>query len=154
MLPIKNQIEIPYNEIDENIVPLVEVINRFDGLYTIGSCGGHQSPRPGQLPANQWSVLFKVDFQQSKVSPKNTISTDGWIALEFLVWLCHSTLLDDGVSIVPHSAPPFLNGVGSTLYFCLQAEGLAPERMVEILENHRAEYFVAGLGLPFIEEVI
>lgn len=33
---------IPYDELDANIVKLVQALNRYPGVMTVGSCGGHE----------------------------------------------------------------------------------------------------------------
>ena len=38
--------EVPYDELDENIVNLVRAVNSFPGIFTVGSCGGHPNPEP------------------------------------------------------------------------------------------------------------
>jgi tRNA(Phe) wybutosine-synthesizing methylase Tyw3 len=32
---------IPYDELDANIVRLVQALNHYPGVMTVGSCGGH-----------------------------------------------------------------------------------------------------------------
>ena len=50
-------------EIDANILPLVNALNAFDGVTTIGSCGGHANPDPqkGQWAAGEWFVNFELE---------------------------------------------------------------------------------------------
>lgn len=67
---------VPYRELDPNIVALVRVLNRFPGIHTIGSCGGHEDPAPYQVAAGEWWVLFEVDHTEP-----------GWVSLEFLSWV-------------------------------------------------------------------
>jgi hypothetical protein len=49
-------------EIDENMVELVEAINDIRGLSTFSSCGGHDSPKAGQVEAGRFTVSFSADL--------------------------------------------------------------------------------------------
>jgi len=50
---------IPYAELDKNIVKLVRALNAFEGIETIGSCGGHaKQTSPSQWPEGSWYVKF------------------------------------------------------------------------------------------------
>ncbi len=43
---------IPYDELDANIVRLVQALNRYPGVMTVGSCGGHETiTNPSQWQA-------------------------------------------------------------------------------------------------------
>ena len=43
---------IPYHELDANIVRLVQALNRYPGVMTVGSCGGHETiTNPSQWQA-------------------------------------------------------------------------------------------------------
>lgn len=70
----RNIWEVPYDELDENIVELVKVLNSFGDIFTVGSCGGHFDHKPYQLPEDEWNVLFKLK------------PFTGLTSLEFLVW--------------------------------------------------------------------
>jgi hypothetical protein len=75
---------IDYSKIDPNMRDLVKIINSFDGLTTISSCGGHPEPlTEGQWPENSWIVMFKV-----------ASNDNGWLAFQFLAEL----ISDDRVS--------------------------------------------------------
>jgi hypothetical protein len=104
---------IPWDELDPPIVPLVGALNRFPGIRTIGSCGGHSAPERDQAGAGEWWVLFQVDH-----------SEEGWLSLEFLSWLVNRDGHQGGSSVLlrPDSAPPWLNYPGSTLRFLLELD--------------------------------
>src|SRR5690242_14297251 len=87
-------------DLDRNIVSLVEALNAFRGATTVGSCGGHPDPGPGQKPAGEWTVSFRL-------APDN----HGWRALEFLAWFVNNDARRSGMNIrlEPFSAPPYLN---------------------------------------------
>ena len=63
---------IDYSKIDPSIRELVRALNAFPGVTTIGSCGGHPDPGPGQWPEGSWYIKMKFDQNE-----------DGWMALEF-----------------------------------------------------------------------
>src|SRR5204862_957086 len=60
-------------ELDPNMRRIVAALNRFDGIQTIDSCGGHEYPTPGQWPAGRWCISLKVAHTE-----------EGWRGLEFL----------------------------------------------------------------------
>ena len=51
--------------LDQNIVGLINELNRLPGIVTIGSCGGHKEPRPGQRAEGTWIVSFRVDRERT-----------------------------------------------------------------------------------------
>jgi tRNA(Phe) wybutosine-synthesizing methylase Tyw3 len=63
----------PYEEIDENIITLVNSLNSFEAIKTIGSCGGHEDPTEGQWENGTWYVKFELEE-----------SLEGWRTVEFL----------------------------------------------------------------------
>lgn len=44
--------------IDPNIQALVVAVNKLQGIFTTGSCGGHEKPKKGQCGPNEWYVQF------------------------------------------------------------------------------------------------
>ncbi len=93
----------PAVELDPNIIGLVEFLNSFKGITTVGSCGGHLDPDPGQKPAGAWTVTFKLAPDEH-----------GWRALEFLAWLANNFTRRGGakVRLEPFASPPYLNTPG------------------------------------------
>ncbi len=124
---------IPYGEIDHNIVPLVRAINRFDGIQTVASCGGHTRPKNVQLPKGQWEVVFQIEQTE-----------EGWFSLEFLAWCLNGDLPKAGrkVNLAPTSSAPYLNFPGRMLAFSIEAQKWDPEDAARTLEHMRKEYFV------------
>lgn len=122
--------KIPYDEMDANIVGLAKVLNSFDGIYTISSCGGHKRNKSFQLPAGNWEVTFKL-----RPARQNSPSVDAWLTLEFLVYLfskCYSS--DKGyVRIAPFSPSPYLNGPGNSISFTLEGEDADPDEVADWL---------------------
>src|SRR4051794_7344531 len=95
----------PTAELDPNIIALVEALNAFKGVTTVGSCGGHPDRDPGQEPAGEWIVSFRLAPDEH-----------GWRAVEFLACLVNNAPRRSGskVRLEPFSPPPYLNtpGVG------------------------------------------
>ncbi len=128
---------IDYTELDTNIVDLVKVLNEFPGIITIDSCGGHPNPGPGQNPAGEFSVAFKVEHTEH-----------GWFSLEFLVWAVNNSLVRTGhnVRIYPYCAPPYLNDPGHTLYFTLEGADADPGTIAKHLRDMRQDFFMTPNG--------
>lgn len=120
-----------YDELDVNIVELVKVLNSFDGIYTIGSCGGHSNPKPYQLPERRWEVLFKIE------------PTADLLSIEFIVWSINNMrrFKQRRVWIEPHSFTPILKKDQYSLYFALEGEGVAADEIAMELESDKVEFY-------------
>jgi hypothetical protein len=114
--------EIPYSDLDPNIVNLVRTLNAFPGISTIGSCGGHANPIEIQRPAGEWFVTFHVHHTKG-----------GWRSLEFIAG---ATTLDPWhVTLTTHTSQPGF-ATGRALFFSLQGWGFAdPDRIVAYLQR-------------------
>jgi hypothetical protein len=127
----------PNPEIDTRIRKLVDALNAFDGVATLGSCGGHPAPlKGGQWPEGSWYVTFKVRQD-----------THGWRALEFLAWLINHCYVDaePRVRLYPDSAPPYLNTPGSMLKFALEGfEGASADALATFMDQQRTRCFIAA----------
>jgi hypothetical protein len=125
----------PKPEIDAKIRPLVNALNAFDGIATLGSCGGHPEPlKGGQWPEGSWYVTFTVRRD-----------THGWRALEFLAWLINHdyTRAEAGVMFYPDALPPYLNTPGSMLKFALEGyQGTSPDKLASFMNQQREASFV------------
>jgi len=135
--------EIDPNDLDANIRDLVTALNAFGGIQTIGSCGGHPDPRPGQWAEGTWYVTFTVGHSES-----------GWFALEFLAWLINNDYRRAGhhVMLYPTSPPPYLNQPGQSLRFALEGyDGEEPEALAAWVNQLRAECFVAPVDMEGVE---
>ena len=122
---------VPYDDLDANIINLVRALNGYPGVITMGSCGGHPEPRnPGQWPAGSWYVKFKL--------PKDRL---GWYVLEFLAWAINEdcrTLAGNHLILLPTAAPPYLNTPGDVLYFVVEGyEGQDPDALADFLKEVR-----------------
>ena len=128
-----SQSQPPYDEIDINVRSLVEIINRFPGLHTNDSCGGHASPASYQEPEGQWRIGLDVDHTE-----------EGWRSLEFLAWAV-SDFRKSGrkITLGAFSHPPYLNTPGSCLFFVIHAEALLPDEFATVLDTWREEDYIA-----------
>ena len=124
---------IPSEELDANIKPLVETVNAFPGLVTVGSCGGHAQPGPGQYPAGTWYVKF--DAAHSEI---------GWRSLEFVAWVTTDLRRGgEGVILEATSPPPYLNSPGACLAFVLSGKDVDPEFVARFLSDMYADSYIA-----------
>lgn len=124
---------VPYEEIDINVRSLVEIINRFPGLHTIDSCGGHASPAPYQEPEGHWRIGLEVDHTE-----------EGWRSLEFLAWAASDfRRAGHTITLEAVSKPPYINTPGRCLTFGLHAVSLLPDNFATTLNTWREEDYVA-----------
>ena len=124
----------PASQLDSNIISLVDALNLFKGITTLGSCGGHLEPVPSQKPAGEWIVSFRLSSDDH-----------GWRALEFLAWLVNNDSRRSGSKILlePFSSPPHLNTPGHCLVFHLAGcEGEDPEEFARVLLETKEQCYV------------
>ena len=125
--------------IDASIQCLVDALNAFEGIHTIGSCGGHPEPlNGGQWPAGSWYVKFRVDK-----------SAHGWRALEFLAWLINNAYqqAEHHVTLYPTAPPPYLHDRGTVLAFALDGyEGEDPNALACWMDQLRHNAYAPPLG--------
>jgi hypothetical protein len=134
-------------DLDGNMVRLVRALNAFDGITTIGSCGGHPDPGPGQWSQDTFYVKFDLSWDQA-----------GLLALEFLAWAVNHYWSDVNplgrVMLLPVSPPPYMNGPGTCLSFVIEGyDGADPEQLATALRLLRRRCFAppweeADPGLP------
>ncbi len=121
---------IPYDELDANIVSLVRALNRYPGVITIGSCGGHEAiTNPSQWVAGTWYVKF--DISSDKL---------GWYVLEHLAWVINEDYRRAGKNVIlfPTSAPPYLNTPGQCIHFVIEGyNGENPDELAAFLDQTR-----------------
>ena len=78
--------EPPWDELDENIVPLVRELSGFPGIVTLGSCGGHETPLSGNsAPADRFWVTFCLEHADPDARVA-VPSDEAWVSLEFLAY--------------------------------------------------------------------
>jgi len=127
--------EIPYDELDDNIVKLVRCLNNLPGILTLSSCGGHHRPKLdlGQWRDGTWYVQFVVDHTEA-----------GWKTLEFLAWAVNIDYRGgpgQHVIFVPKAPPPHEHGPGEVLSFFVEGyTGSNPDQLAEYLESVRDYY--------------
>lgn len=96
----------PYREIDAPVRGLVRVLNRFPGVHTYSSCGGHAEPdRDDRASAGEWYIDSHIDRDG-----------EGHAALEFFAWVAYQAA-PAGVEFRPYAKPPHLNRPGSMLFY-------------------------------------
>jgi hypothetical protein len=122
-------------DIDSNVRSLVEALNAFDGIETVGSCGGHPPPlKDGQWPEGTWYIKFRVEPDEH-----------GWRALEFLAWLVNRDYRRAGHQVIlyPDAPPPYLNEPGQVLAFELEGSGgESAEALGQWVDRQRSESYV------------
>lgn len=124
-----------HDVVDLNIRPLAAAIDAFDGLTTVGGCGGHPNPQPDQWPEGSWYVMFTVQR-----------TDEGWFALEFLAWAINNDYRRGGhqVLLLPVAPPPYLNEPGQALQFVIEGDThVEPAILARWLNRLRAECYVA-----------
>lgn len=121
---------VPDKKLDANIIELVNALNAFSTVVTLGSCGGHKRPEPGQLPAGSWYVTFKIE-----------LCREGWLTLEFLSWLINKEVREAGgaVLLYPYAPPSYRARPGEGLHFRLEAQGIAPADVAILINERRPD---------------
>jgi hypothetical protein len=131
----------PKLTIDSSIQCLVDALNAFEGIETIGNCGGHAEPlKGGQWPAGSWYVKFRVDK-----------SEHGWRALEFLAWMINNAYqrADHHVTLYPTAPPPYLNEPGGVLAFALEGyDGEDSTALADWMDQLRHNAYTPPIGQP------
>lgn len=139
-------------DLDSNMVSLVRALNAFDGITTIGCCGGHLNPGPGQWGEGSFYVKFDLTWDD-----------DGRFALEFLAWLINENLQlpskDDQdeftgyVVLMPTAAPPYLNGPGECLQFVIEgSSGADPQELARLIRRAKSKVFISPKVRLALEE--
>ena len=106
----------PYDELDEPVVGLCRLVNgfAFGGLFTIGSCGGHEG---GERDPEYWQVCFQLEVEDDRPT------AEAWMSLEFMSW-CLRQWRDKEIWLEPWARAPHLNEAGRDLRFTI--EGTRP----------------------------
>lgn len=131
----------PVAELDPPVRGLVWVLNRFPGITTYTSCGGHPAAeregRDDRAEEGCWYVDFHVDR-----------TDEGWISLEFFAWVAYD-LCPGGVQFEALAKAPYLNEPGKMLWFRWCGwdpgdEASAADAFAELLAAARARYYVTA----------
>lgn len=117
-------------QLDANIVKLVDALNRYPGLKTIGSCGGHEvTTNPSQWSDGTWYVKLQVSEDLT-----------GRLTLEFLAWAINNDYSRDGQNVffMPIAPPPWLNTPGKCMSYVIEAyNGEDPDKLAAFLDSVR-----------------
>ena len=135
--------EVPYEELDAQVVALVRCLNEMPGVSTLGSCAGHEEPLSGGAwPADSWYVTFRLE----SASPDPVIAVpteEAWVSLEFLVWAINTNLVraEKQIDLRAVAPPPYLNDTGAVLRFAIEggrvgAGGIEPDELAAEIESH------------------
>jgi hypothetical protein len=128
-------------ELDANIVGLVEALNSYPGVATIGSCGGHEViTNPSQWEVGSWYVKFDIEHNDT-----------GWLVVEFLGWAINDDYRSTttNVSFMPIAAPPYLNEPGECLHFVIEGyNGEDPDKLASFLKRVRRELILQPFPKP------
>ena len=139
--------KVRLGELDPPIVELVRLLNEFDGIATIGSCGGHDDGRPGGMhaSANEWWVTFELE--PATPDGETTAPSDrAWLELEFLVYVIETRGLRGGpyaMSLGLFATLPHMNEPGRMLRFQLSGErssengikGIEPDELARLIRE-------------------
>lgn len=125
----------PDERLDPAIINLCNAINEFECLHTIESCQGYIDDH---RPDEPWIVIFQ---------PCHPITQQAYSEIEFLAWLINNdlrpSLFPSGdVMLGLNSPPPYLNGIGETMYFYIQGRGYHPDELADTIlaERYSAAY--------------
>lgn len=128
----------PQDELDVNIKELVNVLNSFEAIHTIGSCGGHPNPFPGQWEEGTWFVKFDVEQ-----------SFEGWQTIEFLAWAINNEYDEDlTVFFMPKSSPPWLNVPSQTLGWVIEGYNEQdPNQLADFLCKVKSDFYKSAKNI-------
>ena len=78
---------------DDRICHLVETLNTLDGIRTFSSCGGHENPGLGQIPAGEFDINMDVEPTEAGFYSLSIIRSAMYMhpeheSLMLQVWLC------------------------------------------------------------------
>jgi hypothetical protein len=126
----------PLDQLDPPIRALVAALNAFPAIQTIGSCGGHPHPHPGQWPTGSWYVAFELAG-----------SYEGWQTLRFLAWAINyqypDLTQDTGVvTLIPTARQPWLFGPAHGLECVVEGnDGADATTLAAWIEGTRRAYY-------------
>lgn len=131
--------ECPYDELDPPVVELCRVLNRFDGIYTMGSCGGHDPQGDHELPGDEWRVTFQIELEDERPT------AEGWIHAEFIAWAIYDMWQMNRVRLRSFALPPWLNFPGRMLRFQIEGnrateEGIEPDDVAGFIDEAARQF--------------
>ena len=122
--------------IDKNVKKLIDILNKYPGIETISSCGGHKNPSSCQSPENEWEITFDI-FGKDKES--DLPCPEGWMSLGKL---SHATFeyleIADGKIdlIVSNLSDREIDPEGLCNYFALHGYDSDIKKFCNILEMY------------------
>ncbi len=124
--------------IDVRVRKLVASLNRFPGIVTVGSCGGHPNPGPRQWPEGTCYVKFKALEAEG-----------GLLSVQVLAWLVRD-LRQNGLAwrLVRLTPPPGRTEPEGEMNFALEGFwGTDPDALADFLDVQR-ERLLARIRRP------
>jgi hypothetical protein len=146
---------VPYDDpdFDPPVRGIVAELNRFPGLHTFGSCGGHgDRGRPLDDP-NIWYVHFYLEPNDVDSDVANP-SPGAWMDLELLAYAINYRIgIDRNVRLLPYANPPHINEPGRMLSWEVQGgrdgdDGIEPDELVTLLREILTETEYGPLERP------
>jgi hypothetical protein len=121
---------ILYEKIDPAVRDLCLAINEFPDIRTSNSCQGFID---GHRPGEPWTVFFR---------PQSLPSLEAYASIEFLASLKRQAAFAGfDVLMSCNSGPPYLNGIGRSLYFVLTGSKGHPAAFAELVRDAREMQF-------------
>ena len=130
----------PYAQIDPPVRQLCRVLNRFPGICTYTSCGGHPGPHGDnqcRVDEGHWYVDWHVDR-----------SDEALVSLEFQAWIA-GDIAPLGIELCAFAKAPYLNFPGRMLFY--RWAGFDPDEpkatadnFAQLLTEHRRDYFMTA----------
>ena len=112
---------IDYDQIEEPVRRLVRALNAFEGVTTIGSCGGHENPDEWQEPVGSWFVTFAIAHRGG-----------GWQSLE-RINLVRSFMECVDIRVYTHGGGARING--RNIFFAMRGDGCSADEAAYWLEQ-------------------
>lgn len=79
-------------KLDKNVIPWIDMINNYQGIETVSSCGGHKHPKDiSQVPENEFYVSFR--FTDGK------FNSNGWSSISDLMTIITEYEFNDDQSL-------------------------------------------------------
>lgn len=124
-----------YDEnIDKNLIPLLDVLNALDGIRTVMSCGGHENPEGGQMPAGKWYI-------EMDVRERNGVPTlGGYQSIRRIAGMCRY-MAGVSVTVYGSSFPAYDKEMNAdmvkavSIYYTLRGDGADPDDVAEALST-------------------